>query len=140
MTLGNAVGNVFYMALKPKQKPAAAPQTDADRLRAIWIMRKEQHNWTQEDAARAMGIKQTLVSHYLSGHKPMGVEALLRWAKFLQVSPIDISPSFPYRDMMPSKLSPPQIEVADLWGQLPDDLARAFREQLKSTVRAVKAR
>lgn len=138
MTLSNAVGNVFYMVSKPKQKLAEYRQTDAQRLRAIWELRKTQHHWTQDQAAEAMGIKQTLVSHYLNGRKAIGTEALLRWAKFLQVSPLEIKPDFEYRDMIPGKLSPSQIELALLWAQLPEQLAANFREQVRSTVKALK--
>lgn len=138
MTIGNIVGNVIYMAAKPRHKIESAQQAEAQRLRRFWDTRKQQHRLTQEDAAKAMGIKQTLVSHYLTGHKPLGVEALLRWAKFLQVSPLDIRPDFEYRDMIPGKLSPPQIEVADLWGRLPDTIAATFREQLRSTLKHMK--
>ena len=138
MTAGNAVGNVLLMPVKPHKKLEHSQQSEADRLRRFWEMRKEQRDLTQQDAAKAMGIKQTLVSHYLNGRKPLGTEALLRWAKFLQVSPTDIRPDFEYRDMIPGKLSPPQVEVADLWGRLPDAIAATFREQLRSTLKHLK--
>jgi transcriptional regulator with XRE-family HTH domain len=140
MTLSNVVGNVYYMVPKPKSKIDLRHQTDAQRLRALFEMRKAQEGITQDTAAEAMGIKQTMVSHYLSGRKPMGTEALLRWARFLRVSPLDISPDFEYRDMIPGSLSPPQIEVAILWAELPEDIGKNVREQIKSTVRAVKSR
>lgn len=140
MTLSYAVGNVIYMVAKPRLKPDTRPQTDAQRLRAIYDLRKSQLGFDQEGAGKAMGISQTLVSHYLTGHKPLGVEALLRWAKFLQVSPLDISPSFEYREMFQGNLNPTQIEVALLWAELPEDIARNLRDQMKATVRAVKGR
>lgn len=138
MTRGITAGNVFYMVPRTRQKLDPAQQTEAQRLRRFWDMRKQQHGWTQDYAAKAMGIKQTLVSHYLTGHKPLGIEALLRWAKFLQVSPTDIRPDFEYRDLIPGKLSQPQMEVADLWGRLPDTIAATFREQLRSTIKHLK--
>lgn len=138
MTAGNAVGNVLAMPVKPRQRPEQHQQTEAERLRRLWEMRKQQHGWTQDDAAKSMGIKQTLVSHYLNGRKRLGTEALLRWAKFLQVSPLDIRPDFEYRDMIPGKLSPPQVEVADMWGRLPDTIAVTFREQLRSMLKHLK--
>lgn len=138
MTVGNSVGNVIYMAAKLRQKLSPSQQTEAQRLRGYWDMRKNQHGWTQQHAAKAMGIKQTLVSHYLTGHKPLGVEALLRWARFLEVRPADIRPDFEYRDMIPGKLSLSQLEIADLWGRLPDTIAATFREQLRSTLKHLK--
>lgn len=133
----NAVGNVLYMTARLKQK---APETDSDRLRAIYNQRKRELGFDQRSAADAMEISQTMVSQYLSGHKQLGVEALLRWAKFLRVSPVDIQPEFEYRDMIPGRLTAAQLEVAVLWGDLPEPLANSIRDQIRTTVRTLKPR
>lgn len=139
MILSNAVGNILYMSTRAKPKPRQV-EGDHHRLTALWDRHKERTGMTQAQAGKEMGIKQTLVSHYLSGRKPLGTDALLRWARLLGVSPLDIQPEFEYRDMIPGKLSPVQIEVATLWPHLPTEVATSMREQIKSIVRITRPR
>lgn len=137
MTASNAAGNVLYMGARLKPR---TPQSDADRLRAIYARRKAELGFDQRRAGESMGISQTMVSQYLKGTKALGVDALLRWAKFLQVSPIEIQPGFEYRDMVPGKLTQAQLEVAVLWGELPEPLASSIRDQIRTTVRTLRPR
>ncbi len=67
----------------------------AQRLRAIWDQRKRERAFTQETASDFLGMNQSSVSMYVRGAIPLGVEATLKFAYFLDVDPREIRPDLP---------------------------------------------
>lgn len=65
---------------------------DAQRLKQLYDDRAPK-GMSQEDFGRAFGIgTQSMVSQYLSGHRPLNYEAAAKFAKGLRCTIADISP------------------------------------------------
>ncbi|ENY9582898.1 helix-turn-helix domain-containing protein [Escherichia coli] len=65
----------------------------AKKLKEIWMAKKPQLGLTQERAAEILGFStQGAVSHYLNGQTPLNLEAVLKFAGLLKVSPESIRP------------------------------------------------
>jgi len=67
----------------------------AKKLRAIWERRKRERSFTQETSSEHLGMNQSAVSMYVRGAIPLGVEATLKFAYFLDVDPREIRPDLP---------------------------------------------
>lgn len=96
-----------------------ADRDAARRLRERWESEKESRGFTQDDAAEDMGITQGMVSQYLTAHTPLGVVAVLRFAKFLHCRPVDIRPD--YEHLLATEISSEAFELASIWQTLPAD-------------------
>lgn len=67
-------------------------QSDAERLKKLYDARVPE-GMSQEDFGKAFGIgSQSMVSQYLSGHRPLNYEAVVKFAKGLRCTIADISP------------------------------------------------
>lgn len=65
---------------------------DAERLKRLYAERAPK-GMNQEDFGTAYGIgNQSMVSQYLSGHRPLNIEAAAKFAKGLRCTIRDISP------------------------------------------------
>ena len=93
------------------RKPLSKEHWEAQQnLLRIWNEKKDSLDLTQEKAAEQMGFEtQAAVSHYLNGYTPLNLEAILSFAKLLQVSPLDINPNI---DLSALYASDPDIEKA----------------------------
>jgi len=67
----------------------------AKNLKRIWVEKRKELGFTQEQAAEFMGVTQSTVSQYLRGVAALGLEATLRFAYFLGIDPRDIRPDLP---------------------------------------------
>ncbi|HGJ5855681.1 MAG TPA: helix-turn-helix domain-containing protein [Arsenophonus nasoniae] len=77
-----------------KKKPLTKEQLDdAQRLKSIYVLKKDELRITQDDIAYQLGIGQAAVSHYLNGVNPLNAKTVAFFAKLLKVKPSDISPS-----------------------------------------------
>lgn len=80
--------------VKGKRRPLRQDElADAQRLQAIWGLKKDDLELTQESMALRCGWKtQGAFSQYLLGKIPLNLEALIKISEALQVSPEEISP------------------------------------------------
>tara|TARA_B110000091_G_scaffold6811_1_gene6627 strand:+ start:953 stop:1549 length:597 start_codon:yes stop_codon:yes gene_type:complete len=62
-------------------------------LRAIWSKKKVEMQFTQVDAAKKLGWSQGAISHYLNNLTELGPAAVIKFANFLGVDPVEIDPS-----------------------------------------------
>lgn len=134
MTTSNNVVTLFPM---PRRQAVGGPpisprKAEANRLRAIYEARKAELGFSQEEAGKAMGINQTMVSQYLTGRKPVGVLALLRFCKFLRVSPLRIRPDFEFAELCPGTLDPEAVDDALAIARLPPALRTPVRNLIHS--------
>lgn len=67
-------------------------KANAQRLKAIYNAKKKQLGITQTDLATQIGMKQGAAAQYINGHIALNYEAVIRFAKALQVDPWDIDP------------------------------------------------
>lgn len=137
MTTSNTLGNVVYMGAAKKKLRPTEVQLEAERLAAFWNVKKSRLGITQDDAAEAMDISQTMVSQYLRGTKVMGDTALLRFCIYLDAQPTAIRPNYEFANLMPGDLTPSQVEVARLWKSLPIKLRETWKAQLKETLQSL---
>lgn len=66
---------------------------DAKRLKAIYEAKKKELGISQQDIADALGISQGAVGHYLNGRNQLNTRAAAEFARILDVSIGDFSPS-----------------------------------------------
>jgi len=80
--------------MKGKRRPLRQDElADAQRLQAIWGLKKDDLELTQESIALKCGWKtQGAFSQYLLGKIPLNLEALIKISEALQVWPEEISP------------------------------------------------
>jgi len=61
-------------------------------LRKIWDVKKVEMQFTQVQAAHKLGWSQGAISHYLNNITELGPAAVIKFANFLEVDPLDIDP------------------------------------------------
>lgn len=88
----NSCANTMRGMRKPQRPLTPDEKTDADRFSAIWLRKKKDLGLTQEQAAAECGWTQGMFWQYLSGHRALNLEAVLKIARVLQVKPDEISP------------------------------------------------
>ncbi|MFA0813991.1 LexA family protein [Microbulbifer epialgicus] len=77
---------------KSKRKLTDSELQLAESLRRIWLAKKGELGLNQEKAGAAMGITQGAVGHYLNGRIALNTEAIIKFARLLNVEPSDIDP------------------------------------------------
>lgn len=70
-----------------------------NNLRAIWEQKKVEMQFTQVEAAKELGWSQGAISHYLNNITSLGPSAVIKFANFLGVDPLDIDPQV--REFLP---------------------------------------
>lgn len=105
---------------RKRQNPLSKRHAQAAiNLKRIWLIRKRELGLTQEEAADLLGFStQGAVSHYLNGRMALNTEAILKFAKLLEVAPTDIDPQFEYSTI----LATPPI-ITDARGRTAEALA-----------------
>jgi hypothetical protein len=121
-------------ALLLEEIPANAPHPDSMRLRAIWDMEdgRPGSKISQKAMAAEWGVNASLITQYLNGHIPLNLEAKLRFARYLNKSPVGIWPDFEFADLCPGNLAPEALEIASLWGRLAEAQRQAVRQLILS--------
>jgi len=71
-----------------------------NNLRAIWEQKKVEMQFTQVEAAKELGWSQGAISHYLNNITSLGPSAVIKFANFLGVDPLDIDPQV--REFLPN--------------------------------------
>jgi transcriptional regulator with XRE-family HTH domain len=74
------------------KKAHELPQA-VNNLRAIWDQKKAEMKFTQVEAAGKLGWSQSAVSHYLNNITELGPAAVIKFANFLCVDPVEIDPN-----------------------------------------------
>lgn len=74
------------------KKAHELPQA-VNNLRAIWDQKKTEMKFTQVEAAAKLGWSQGAISHYLNNITDLGPAAVVKFANFLGVDPLDIDPN-----------------------------------------------
>ncbi len=90
--------------LMEKRRQLTAQQKIAQqRLREIWHAKKKRLDLTQEKAAHLIGwSSQGAVASYLNGRIGLNTDAIMKFAKLLEVKPSDIDPDFQWGEMVQS--------------------------------------
>ena len=73
------------------KKAHELPQA-VNNLRAIWDTKKVEMQFTQIEAAKELGWSQGAISHYLNNITDLGPAAVVKFANFLGVDPLEIDP------------------------------------------------
>lgn len=68
-------------------------KADAQRLKALYFSLKKRLGLSQASIADDMGITQSAVGHYINGRHPLNVRAVSAFARILDVSAEEISPT-----------------------------------------------
>lgn len=109
-----------------RKKPLTDEQlADAERLKAIYSLKKKSLGVTQDDIAEALGVNQSAVSHYLNGVNPLNPKAIAVFSKMLQVNAAEISPSIAKEMMSFSLYADDEIEFV---GFVPDGMVKVIGE------------
>ncbi len=119
------------------------------RLKSIFESKKKSLNLSQQTIADAMDISQGAVGHYLNGRNALNARVASTFAKILNVSVCDFSPSLAAEISElsthvvdnneikePAKtaryLTPKQKELLDVYDSLPDEEAERFLREMKA--------
>lgn len=88
--------DAILMATKPADvhHPTFWNHQKTVNFRRLWKLKKQELDITQKDAADKLGMTQGAFSQYLNGHTEMNEKAVMKLAKFLDVPPHVIDPSF----------------------------------------------
>lgn len=82
------------MAVMETKKPLTTEQfRDAQRLKALYESKKKELKITQYTIADALGVSQGAVGHYMNGRIALNVPMVTEFARILNVSVDEISPS-----------------------------------------------
>lgn len=103
-----------------KRKPAAKSATkkraryvpDWRPLKARWDLLERPKNLSQKAMALQAGASEGAISQFLTGKTKLTVEWALQFAMYMDVSPVDIWPDFPFAKLVPGGLSPEETEIA----------------------------
>ncbi|WP_130947123.1 LexA family protein [Klebsiella pneumoniae] len=79
--------------MEPKKNLTTEQLADAARLKALYESKKKALGITQYSIADELGITQGAVGHYLNGRNALNLTVAAAFAKILQVSIADFSPS-----------------------------------------------
>lgn len=79
--------------MEPKKNLTAEQLDDAAKLKALYESKKKELGVTQYTIADELGITQGAVGHYLNGRNALNLSVAAAFAKILQVSISDFSPS-----------------------------------------------
>ncbi len=79
--------------MEPKKNLTTEQLADAARLKALYESKKKALGVTQYSIADELGITQGAVGHYLNGRNALNLTVAAAFAKILQVSIADFSPS-----------------------------------------------
>lgn len=79
--------------MKPKKNLTTEQLDDAAKLKALYESKKKELGVTQYTIADELGITQGAVGHYLNGRNALNLSVAAAFAKILQVSISDFSPS-----------------------------------------------
>lgn len=88
----NSNANTMFCMQRKRRALTPEEADDAERLRAVWFRKNRELGLTQEVAAAECGWTQGAFGHYLRGRVPLNLEAVLKIARVLQISPAEISP------------------------------------------------
>lgn len=98
----------------------------ANRVRALWLQKKQRDNTTQTAAAKEMGWTTATFGQYTLGGLPIGPKALGKIAKYLGVSVYDLDPT------LADTFTPPPEDLVDINRQLDgmsdDDIRRLISD------------
>lgn len=74
-------------------KKASELPDSVNNLRAIWNSKKAEIKFTQVEAAKELNWSQGAISHYLNNITELGPAAVIKFANFLGVDPLEIDPT-----------------------------------------------
>lgn len=77
-------------------------QVDADSFAGLARVQMKRRDWSQKQLAELLGVKQSVVSCYMTGKTQPTFEMIMRWAWVLGCSPRELVPEevpSPYRSV-----------------------------------------
>ena len=105
----------------------------AANLKRIWEREKANgRKLVQKEAAAEMGVKQSMISHYLNGVTALGTVATMKFSSFLRIRPTEIDPDFEFTSLVPGDLPVEAIEVAVRWMAISPPMKDTIRELILS--------
>lgn len=87
------IAGITMPVMETKKSLTTEQLEDAKRLKALYESKKKELGVTQYTIADDLGITQGAVGHYLNGRNALNVEVASGFARLLQVSISDFSPS-----------------------------------------------
>ncbi|STD04966.1 Uncharacterized HTH-type transcriptional regulator CBU_1416 [Cronobacter sakazakii] len=87
------IAGIIMPVMETKKSLTTEQLEDAKRLKALYESKKKELGVTQYTIADDLGITQGAVGHYLNGRNALNVEVASGFARLLQVSISDFSPS-----------------------------------------------
>ena len=75
-----------------RRELTAREKAVAARAKALWQAKKQMERVTQNDANKALGWTTSVFGQYINGMMPIGMEALVKLAQYLNVSPYELDP------------------------------------------------
>lgn len=101
-------------------------QAIAARVKSYWQAKKDREKITQLEANKQLGWSPSVFGQYINGLMPIGMEALVKIADFLGVTPYDLDP-----ELGKHFATPPEdlVDVRDALRTLSDrELTRLIRD------------
>ncbi len=99
--------------MEPKKNLTTEQLDDAAKLKALYESKKKELGVTQYTIADELGITQGAVGHYLNGRNALNLSVAAAFAKILQVSISDFSPSL---DAEAKKMLPHEKSIVQYIG------------------------
>jgi hypothetical protein len=85
----------------------------AERVKRIWLRKKNDLGLSQERAAEQIGLTQGGLNHLLNGRRPINIEMVLKFSALLDETPMPIAPELisPYAELFVEGAdTPPPVE------------------------------
>jgi hypothetical protein len=123
---------------KPNRTITPADKKAAENLRRIWAQKKDKLGLTQEEVGQdAFGSNQSLISQYLAGTIALNPVAVMKFAKVLECSPLDIRKDLEELMDRDEGLSPEAKAVARKWQSLPSRLRDDVKKHIDNLLEAM---
>jgi transcriptional regulator with XRE-family HTH domain len=68
-------------------------QVEADSFGGLARVQIKRLGWTQQQFAERLGVKQSVISYFLTGRNQPTFDTIMRWARTLGCSPRDLVPA-----------------------------------------------
>lgn len=115
-------------------------EKDHARLKTAWgrvvaeRQRKGLPKLLRKSVAAQYSVTEGLIGHYFNGREPIPIKWKLRFAEYLNLSPLDIWPDFPHKKALRADLDRDVLEVALEYAEIADDKQKESVRSLISSL------
>jgi transcriptional regulator with XRE-family HTH domain len=113
-----------------RRELTAREKAIAARAKSLWQAKKQIERVTQTDANKALGWTTSVFGQYINGTMPIGMEALVKLAQYLNVSPYELDP-----DIAKDFTTPPEDMV-----ELEESLKLLSEKEINRLIRELSSR